>query len=60
MRIILIAIIALGAIHNAAAQSSSSLSNTGALLDRIVAVVNEDGETGWLRGGLVVTGAAGS
>ena len=41
MRIILIAIIALGAIHNAAAQSSSSLSNTGALLDRIVAVVNE-------------------
>jgi len=41
MRVILIAIIAFGAVHSAAAQSPPALSNTGALLDRIVAVVNE-------------------
>jgi peptidyl-prolyl cis-trans isomerase SurA len=41
MRVILIAIIAFGAVHTAAAQSPPALSNTGALLDRIVAVVNE-------------------
>jgi peptidyl-prolyl cis-trans isomerase SurA len=41
MRVILIAIIAFWAVQGAAAQSPPALSNTGALLDRIVAVVNE-------------------
>jgi peptidyl-prolyl cis-trans isomerase SurA len=41
MRKCLLAIIALGALQSVAAQPATSLSNTGALLDRIVAVVNE-------------------
>lgn len=41
MRKILIAMLAVAACHAAVAQTTSTLSNTGVLLDRIVAIVNE-------------------